>query len=183
MDTVYWISFIVGGFFVLLSIFGGADTDMDADAELDLDVDADADIGAGHGFVDLFSLRTVFLFAAFFGLCGVVLPLADIGELARAVISFLTGATVGIGGNYIIKRVGYDHVSSTMTSADMLGRSGRVLVPFDQTDTGKITIKSKGQRRQLLARAFEEAEETFGEGDEVVIVGIRGAIAEVVKPS
>ena len=52
MDPVYWISMIVGGFFVLLSIFGGgdsdadADVDFDADADLDFDTDADMDLDA-----------------------------------------------------------------------------------------------------------------------------------------
>ena len=50
MDTVYWVSLIVGGFFVLLSALGGGDTDadvdVDVDADADLDFDADADLDA-----------------------------------------------------------------------------------------------------------------------------------------
>ena len=208
MDTVYWVSLIVGGFFVLLSIFGGADSEADADVDFDadmdidfdvdaevdfdvdtdIDVDADADIGhggasAGPGFIDLFSLRALFLFAAFFGLCGVLLSYTNTSDLATAILSFLTGAVVGLGGNYIIKRIGYAHVSSTVTSIDLKGRTGQVIIPFDHTDQGKITLISKGQRLQLVARAFEEAEETFAPGDEVVVVRVDGRVAEVVKPS
>ena len=217
MDTVYWVSLIVGGFFVLLSIFGGTDSeadvdvdadmdmdfdvdadvdmdfdvDVDVDADVDVDVDADADIhagvsgdvGAGPGFIDLFTLRALFLFAAFFGLTGVLLSYANTAELTTAILSFLTGAFVGLGGNYIIKRIGYAHVSSTVTSIDLKGRTGQVIIPFDHTDQGKITLVSKGQRLQLVARAFEEVEEAFEPGDEVVVVRVDGRVAEVVKPS
>ncbi len=220
MDPVYWISLIVGGFFVLLSIFGGADSeadadvdfdadvdvdfdidadvdfdvdadvDFDADADMDVDVDADVEadagaggLGAGPGFIDLFTLRALFLFAAFFGLTGVLLTWLQTGEPVTAILSFLTGAIVGLGGNYIIKSIGYAHVSSTVTSVDLKGRTGKVIIPFDNTDQGKITLVSKGQRLQLVARAFEEEDETFEPGDEVVVVRVDGRVAEVVKPS
>ncbi len=204
MDPVYWISLIVGGFFVLLSIFGGgdsdadadvdfdadADLDFDADADMDLDADADADmhvgygdVGAGPGLVDLFTIRALFLFAAFFGLTGVLLSLANTGEPMTAILAGLTGAIVGLGGNYIIKSIGYAHVSSTVTAVDMKGRTGTVIIPFDSNDQGKISLISKGQRLQLVARAFEEADETFEPGDEVVVVRVDGRVAEVVKPS
>ena len=204
MDPVYWISMIVGGFFVLLSIFGGGDSDADADvdfdadadldfdtdADLDLDADADADmhvgsgdVGAGPGLVDLFTIRALFLFAAFFGLTGVLLSLANTGEPMTAVLAGLTGAIVGLGGNYIIKSIGYAHISSTVTAVDMKGRTGTVIIPFDSDDQGKISLISKGQRLQLVARAFEEADETFEPGDEVVVVRVDDRVAEVVKPS
>ena len=204
MDPVYWISLIVGGFFVLLSVFGGgdseadadvdfdadADLDFDGDADMDLDADADADLhiahgdlGAGPGLVDLFTIRALFLFAAFFGLTGVLLSLVNTGEPMTAILAGLTGAIVGLGGNYIIKSIGYAHVSSTVTAVDMKGRTGTVIIPFDSNDQGKISLISKGQRLQLVARAFEGADETFEPGDEVVVVRVDGRVAEVVKPS
>ena len=212
MDTVYWVSLIVGGFFVLLSIFGGgdseadadvdfdadvdvdfdidADVDFDVDADVDFDADADADIhvghgggGAGPGFIDLFTLRALFLFAGFFGLTGVLLSLLNTGEPVTTILSFLTGAIVGLGGNYIIKSIGYAHISSTVTSLDLKGRTGKVILPFDNTDQGKISLVSKGQRLQLVARAFEGEDETFEPGDEVVVIRVDGRVVEVVKPS
>ncbi len=204
MDPVYWISMIVGGFFVLLSIFGGGDSDADADvdfdadadldfdgdADMDLDADADADLhighgdlGAGPGLVDLFTIRALFLFAAFFGLTGVLLSLANTGEPMTAILAGLTGAIIGLGGNCLIKSIGYAHVSSTVTAVDMKGRTGTVIIPFDSEDQGKISLISKGQRLQLVARAFEGADETFEPGDEIVVVRVDGRVAEVVKPT
>jgi len=182
MDAIYWTSLVAGGCFVLLSLFGGGDTDMDVDVEADLDLDMDSDIGAAPGLVDLFSLRTLFLFAAFFGLCGVLLQLTDMGEGLRVILSLATGMFVGIGGNYIIKRVGYEHISSTVTPDDLKGRSGRVLIPFGSEDSGKIVVLSKGQRMNLVARGLEGGDEFFDVGEEVVVVRIDGRVAEVVKP-
>ena len=182
MDILYWASLVFGGITVLASIFGAGDVEADADVDLDAEVDADGP-DAGGGWVDLFSLRTVLLFAAFFGLCGVLLPLAEVGELTRALVSLATGLVIGVVGNLAIKRVGYEHVSSTITADDLHGRTGKVLIPFGQADKGKILLIGKGQRIQLVARSYEGAPETFSAGDEVVVIRINGAIAEVVKPS
>ena len=206
MDTVYWISLIVGGFFVLLSIFGGTDSEADVEADADFDADFDADVeadfdgdfdadtdievdgdfdgsvGTSPDFVDLLSVRALFLFAAFFGLTGVLLSWMDLGEPMTAVTAALLGAMIGLGGNYVIKRVGYAHVSSTRTARDLKGRTGTVILPFDGTDRGKISLINKGQRLQLTARSFEGTAETFAPGDEVVIVRVDGAVAEVLKP-
>ncbi|MDX1547473.1 MAG: hypothetical protein R3247_10820 [Rhodothermales bacterium] len=204
MDTVYWISLLVGGFFVLLSIFGGGETDTDVEADFDADVDFDAEaevdfdfdteadydgeIDTGSGvsgapdFVDLFSIRALFLFAAFFGLTGVLLSLVGTGEPLTAVLAALTGALIGLGGNYVIKRVGYAHVSSDIGARDLKGRTATVILPFDRADRGKISVVSKGQRLQLPARSFEGADGAFQPGDEVVVVRVEGRVAEVVKP-
>lgn len=208
MDAIYLVSLLVGGFFVLLSLFGGGDheTDVDTDAGggVDLDSDADFDVqtevdiegdtgetfhvehtgvsGAGHGLVDLFSIRALFLFAAFFGLTGTLLSLVDTGEPYTAIVAVLTGLVIGLGGNYLIKRVGYEHVSSAVTAEDLRGRTGTVLIPFGGLEKGKIRLDARGQRLQLRARPFgDEFGESFSPGDEVVVVRVDKGIAEVVK--
>lgn len=196
MESIYLISLIVGGFFVLLSIFGG-DADADTDADFDLDADADfdldagdgdfeagADIGAGPGFVDLFTIRALFLFAAFFGLTGTLLSLTDLNPVMTAVLSTSLGLLIGLGGNYIIKRVGYEQVSSDITSADMKGITGKVLIPFSAGERGKISLVVKGNQLRLIARSLDEnSTEAFAPGDEVVVVRTDNGVVEVVKPN
>ena len=187
MNIIYWVSLIVGGVFVLLSMIGGGEGDLDADGDFDLDADgdfdleSDVDISSGPGFVDILSLRTVFLFAFFFGLSGVALPLSGAGDLTVHLLSLGLGTLVSIAGSYLIKRVGYAHVSSDVTAADLKGTSGSVLIPFGSSDQGKISLVAKGQRMQLTARAFEQEEDTFDVGDEVLVVQMDGRIAQVVR--
>jgi len=205
MDSVYLISLIVGGFFVLLSIFGGtdqgsdsdhdfgADSDMDLDGDLDVDhdvdfsVDADHDFGSvaggGPDFVDLFSIRALFLFAAFFGLTGVVLGAVGTAEPFVALLSASTGLLVGLGGNWVIKRFAYDQVSSLVTPSLLKGRTAHVVIPIEAERNGKIVLETGGRKLQLTAKLFEpEAMESLKAGDEVVVLRMDGRIAEVIRP-
>ena len=205
MDTIYLISLLVGGFFVLLSIFGGdagdsdadvdLDLDMDADMDMDLDVDMDADldaegigtdtdIGAGPGFVDLLTLRTLFLFGAFFGLTGMLLTWTGTAEPLAGIIASSMGLVAGFGGNYVIKKVAYEHVSSDVTTHDMKGLTGKVLIPFSGGERGKISLVVKGSEVRLLAQSLDNtSDELFLPGDEVVVVRTDNGIIEVVKPN
>ena len=190
MTTLYLICLLVGGFFVLLSLFGGGDSDVDAeidvdiDADADLTADADADVGAaGTGLVDLFSIRAVFLFAAVFGLTGLALSLAGTGEPFTLVLAALVGILVGLGGNYLIKRVGYQQVSSGVSMHELKGMTGKVLVPFQGDSRGKISLIARGQSLSLVARAFEnQTIDSFNPGDDVVVIRVDGSVVEVVKP-
>jgi len=209
MGNVYLISLIVGGFFVVLSIFGGgeSDTDVDVDADVDLDFDADvdadmdfdadadadadadwdsgeSDISAGVGLIDLLSIRALFLFAAFFGLTGILLSWTGTPEPMAALLSIATGLLCGLGGNYLIKKFAYAQVSSNVTTASLTGRTAQVTLPFAAREKGKIAVISKGQRLQLLARPLDdETKEAFQKGEDVVIIRMNGSIAEVVKPT
>ena len=205
MSTIYLVNLIVGGFFILLSIFGGGDTDsdMDVDADFDADFDVDADLdadfdgdldadgidisgdtGGDVGFVDLFSIRTLFLFAMFFGLTGTLFSWAGMREPMTAIIASSVGIVLGMGGNYIIKKVAYQHISSNVTTDDMKGMTGKVLVPFTGNERGKISLIVKGNEVRLLAQSLDDStEEEFAPGDEVVVVRTEKGIIEVVKPN
>ncbi len=209
MDSIYLISLIVGGFFVLLSIFGGSeheadsdvdtdfdhdfdhdfdadvdtDFDMDADGDHDLHIGVDSDFDTDVGFVDLLSIRALFLFAAFFGLTGTLFSWFGGGEPLTAILSTFTGLVVGLGGNYVIKKFAYEHVSSNVTSEHLKGKTGRVMLPFGPNDRGKILIEAKGKRMQVLARSLDpDTDETFEQGEEIVVVRLDGNVAEVIKP-
>lgn len=204
MDSVYLISLIVGGFFVLLSVLGGGDHegdfdgDADFDAEIDLDADLDGDagfdlhadadlggdIGAGVGFVDLLSVRALFLFAAFFGLTGTLLEWSGSAEPMIAIQAVLMGLFAGLGGNYVIKRFAYREVSSSIGERDYKGKTAKVILPFEGSDRGKVLLNVKGQRLQLPAKSLDlEGLESYAPGDEVVIIRMDGRVAEVVKPT
>ncbi len=201
MDSIYLISLIVGGFFVLLSIFGAGehdsetdfdhdfdhdvdfDHDMDFDSDADFDSDLSIDVDSGPDFVDLLSIRALFLFAAFFGLTGVLLTMFGTGEPLVASLSTVTGLLVGLGGNWIIKKFAYEQVSSQVSDSDMKGRTAKVLLPFEGDENGKILLKAGGKKMQVTARLFESGEaEAVRPGDQVVVIRMDGRIAEVVRP-
>ena len=192
MESIYLICLLVGGFFVLLSLFGG-DTDVDADVDIDMDFDMDADVdidagsadvGAGAGFIDLFSLRALFLFTAFFGLTGSAFTWIEASPFITAVMALVIGLLVGLGGNYVIKRVGYAHISSDITTNDLKGTTGKVLIPFSGDERGKVRLVVKGSEVRLLARSFDDtSSEIFEAGEEVVVVRTENGVVEVVKPT
>jgi hypothetical protein len=187
MDSAYLISLIVGAFFILLSIFGvGEHDDVDAGGDVDHDSEWDSqlDFGSGNiGFVDLLSIRALFLFAAFFGLTGVSLSALGGSEPITGVLATGTGLLIGLGGNFVIKKFAYEAVSSQVTPADLEGRTAKVLLPFSGDENGKILLNAGGKRIQMTARLFEgESTDSVGEHEEVVVVRINGRIAEVLKP-
>jgi len=190
MESLYLISLIVGGVFVILSMFGGGDADADFDADLDadfdadLDFDADADLGgSGFGLSDLISVRALFLFLAFFGLTGMVLGWTGVGEPVLGITAGVLGAAIGMGGNYVIKNVAHKQVSGDVTTAALNGKTAEVLLPFEPGQRGKVLLIANGQRMNLMAESFAEDTDSFSPGDEVVVVRMEGNVARVVKPS
>lgn len=207
MVSLFWVAFLVGGTFVALSLFGGHGHGMDAGHDLghapalDLDHDtggdwshdlahdasgaASIDSGgpvAGFGLADLLSLRFAFLFSAFFGLTGLALTYgADESPVFTAVVAALVGLVVGLGGQLTLRRMGEARVSSDVTSADLVGRTGRVVVPMAGEARGTVRVVSKGSVMMLPARVVAGAE-AYGPGEEVVIVRMDGRTAEVVRP-
>jgi membrane-bound ClpP family serine protease len=195
MDTLYLVSLLIGSFFIMLSLMGGGDAEVDVDGGVEFDADPGTDLlplaegepggssGSGPGLVDLFSVRALFLFAAFFGLTGTLLSWAGSGEVFTPIASLLMGLVVGLGGNYVIKSIGYQHVSSDISLRDLRGMTGRVMIPFEGQGKGKIAIVARGNRLQIVARSFGEGPgEVFARGDEVVVVGVEGSTVQVVKP-
>ncbi|RMH56511.1 MAG: hypothetical protein D6685_13265 [Bacteroidetes bacterium] len=120
------------------------------------------------------------LFVTFFGLTGTLFSLTDTGEPRTALYATLMGVIAALGGNYVLKRFAYAHVSSTIGPDDVCGRTARVLLPFDAGEKGKIEVDVKGKRLHLIARSDENR--PFRRNDEVVVVRMDGTVADVVKP-
>lgn len=170
MTTLFWVALLVGGFFVALSLFGGADSDHGLDAD------------HGAGFVDLFSLRTLFLGSFFFGLTGVTFSLFDRDPVSTLALALALGIVTGVGGNWLLRKVERTSISSTLEPDDLVGKTATVTLPFSEHDRGRVQLVVKGSRTFLVAQAFEGSETAFSPGENVVIVRMNGRIAEVVRP-
>lgn len=187
LETIYLVCLLVGGFFVTLSVLGGdtdadMDVDVDVDVDIDADIDTDVDFGASTGFIDLLSIRALFLFATFFGLIGTALTWLEADPTLTLALSIGIGLITGLGGNYVIKRYGQAHVSSDVAPHEIQGKTGKVLLPFEAGEKGKISLVVKGTQLRLVARALDDAStEQFKQGEEVVVIRTESGIAEIVK--
>ncbi|GAB5543626.1 MAG: hypothetical protein SangKO_033860 [Sandaracinaceae bacterium] len=203
----YLVSLIVGGVLLGASILlGGKDLEVDADADADLDLDLDADGDAdldldadidgeadgfdkdvgGHGdfsgFLFMFlSLRFWTFFLAFFGLTGIVLdglnlvssPWLGLG------LALGMGLATGAGAMSVIRMLGSDTSGQAVRSTDYIGKTARVVVPFEGSSVGKVRVDIKGTSVDLLASGLEE--DGYQGKEEVLIVEMDGARARVAR--
>lgn len=207
LTYLYLFSVIVGGILLAASILlGGSHGDADADADADLDLDGDADLDAdaeieaeldadadadhdvgGHGdlggFLYLFlSLRFWIFFLAFFGLTGIVLDVLGLvsAEWIGLVLALAMGTVVGTGATGLIRMLSKDTTGEAVRSKDYVGKTARVLVPFEGERVGKVRVEIGGRSVDLLASGVEE-DEGYGGKDEVLIVEMEGNRARVAR--
>lgn len=198
---IYLTSLIIGGVLLGASILlgghddadldasGDVDGDLGADAELDIDADGglDKDVDpTGHGdfsgvLFSFLSLRFWTFFLAFFGLTGIVLGSLNLvsSDWLGFLLALGMGLSTGLGATAIIRRLSADHTGRAVSSRDYIGKTARVIVPFEGQGVGKIRVDIKGSTVDLLASGFEE--EGYGGKEEVVIVEMDGARARVAR--
>lgn len=198
---LYVFSLIVGGVLLAASILLGghddADLDVDADVDADIDADADADgaldkdIGldedvGGHGDLSGFlytflSLRFWTFFLAFFGLTGLTLDGLDLvsSQWLGLALASAMGLLTGSGAVAVLRHLHADSSGAVAESRDYIGKTARVVVPFDGKAMGKVRVDIKGNQVDLLATGLE------GEGyegrEEVLIVEMDGARARIAR--
>lgn len=179
---VYLFTLIVGAILLGGSILlGGKDVDADGHGG----ADKDAEVG-GHGdfagfLLSFLSLRFWTFAFAFFGLTGVVLELLDLvgNQWLTLGLSLAMGLGIGTAATTILRKLGMDTSGQTAGSADYVGKTARVLVPFDGKGVGKVRVDVKGTSVDLMASGVEE--EAFEGRDEVLIVEMDGPRARVAR--
>jgi membrane protein implicated in regulation of membrane protease activity len=106
-----------------------------------------------------------------FGLVGTLLTwfgLAGVG--GAAAIATLSGVAGGAFAATAVRRMMRRSASSHVTSGDVVGKVGRVLVPPSELGRGKVRVEIKGNVVDYVARAGE----ALTEGDVVVIEECEG---------
>jgi membrane protein implicated in regulation of membrane protease activity len=192
---VYIFTLIVGAVLLGASILlGGHDTDADAEGGADADGDAeggaDKDLakdvgpsgGDAGGFLTLFlSMRFWVFFLAFFGLTGLVLDLLDLVGNPWVTLALALGMGLGVGtaARLIMRKLGSDTSGNVAESSHYVGKTARVMVPFDGAGVGKVRVDVKGTTVDLLASGIEE--DAFASREEVLIVEMDGPRARVAR--
>ncbi len=206
LTAVYWGGLIIGGGLLLVSMLGASDSDVDvdtdagfdfdvdADADIDFDVDADADLdvdvdvdaahaveGGAAALATWFSMRFVVFFAAVFGAVGVILThLTSTGLWPTFVLALVAGLVVGQGVHQIIRQIRRTSGDSAPRPQDYVHRLARVTVAITHPDKGEVALQVRGTRRFVPA-VTSGAGRRFDVGDEVVVVGYRAGVAQVVS--
>jgi len=194
LTTAYWACAIFGLGVLLISAFAGSHAGGDASVEVDAGgVEADVshagdasaeDLHPGGGLSSLstwLSLRFAFFFAAVFGSLGVILSnLSDLSERWTLAVSAVGGLTVGQIVHQALRRLRRNEGNSAPEAEDYLNRIGKVTVSIHPPQQGEVSIDVRGGQRFVPA-ASRHADISFAVGDEVVVMGYRNGVAEVVS--
>lgn len=193
---LYAFSLIVGGVFVLLSVFSGAgdaDAGADMDHEFELDADHDCDMhfdgdGAGHD-IETFGRRynpfksfKFYTFSmAFFGLTGVIFTLFKLlgNPLATFGLSGVMGLSAGLAVSYILHIANQSEGGKGIGENDYQGAIGRVILPIQEGQRGKIRMQIKGRTVDILA-VGEDGDVVLDFNSECIVLGIEDGVARVI---
>lgn len=183
-----------------LDTAAGGDFDVDAahvDADFGVDVPhADVDVGwdAAHVGVDhaahaaggatvlanWFSLRFLVFFAAMFGATGVIFSyLSELSAKPIFIMALLAGLVVGQSVHQIFRLIRRTSGDSTPRAADYVNRLASVTIPISGESTGEVALQVRGTQRFVPAVAAGDA--MLKAGDEVVVVGYRAGVAQVLS--
>lgn len=190
MLPLYLTCLMIGGVLVALSAFGAGDhdTDVDFDADVDVDLDADVDVDAevdadhGHDpisdvgglatMLPIASLRFWTFFLAFGGLLGTLLTLVgQVGPVPIAALSIAVGYVTGLGVTATVRRLKREKITSTVSTTDCIGASGRVLLPISGEVAGQIRVELKGRLVDFIAETDDSVE--FAIDDQVLVYDVR----------
>lgn len=181
MFAVYVGSLLFGGLLIGASFLGaGHDTDIHT---------GDAGHGDGHdqnsasAWLALFGIRFWSFAAAFFGLTGLVLRALGSPTVAAMapVISAAVGVSAGLGASATFRMLARDTIGEVRGAAALVGREGRLLLPVDRTQRGKVRVPMPGSSHLDLVAESDNAA-VLAAGSDVLIVEVRGNVA-VVEPT
>lgn len=203
MLAIYLFAMVLGGIFVVLSVFAGlgegdADLDMDADADIDVDMDVDMDVdvdadgevgggdkefetGLGKRFRPWLSFKFYTFALAFLGLTGTVLTLLGLWDSTTGVlgVSALVGMLSGLGVSYILHIADKSESGRAVGDDDFVGIQGRVILPLKEGQRGTIRVRHHGRTMDLLAEVDDDAV-VLDLNDECYVMSVEKGVAKVV---
>jgi hypothetical protein len=176
---------LFGGGLIGASLLGAGDHGLDAHAGAGGDA---GDTGGGdshggaHAWLSLFGLRFWSFGAAFFGLTGLVLRVlggAAIGTLGT-MVAVGVGLAAGMGASTAFRMLARDTVGQVAAAGALVGREGRLLLPVERAQRGKVRlVLPAGGHVDLLAESGDD--ESLAAGANVLIVEVRGNVAVVAR--
>jgi membrane protein implicated in regulation of membrane protease activity len=149
MMAVFLTSLVIGLGAVAIQLFGGHDVGHDVGGH----------DGGGHDDGPLLFLASI-RFWAFallaFGLVGTLLLFFGFaGTVAAAIIAGVAGVGSGYVAASVVRRLQGQGTSSVATTADVVGRVGRVIVPPSAEARGKVRVSVRGRDVDYVAKSNE----------------------------
>jgi membrane protein implicated in regulation of membrane protease activity len=150
-------------------------------------LDADHDVDVGHGgagalVLGFFRPRNLIFFLAAFGITGTVLTVTNASTPDATVL-----LSLAMGGGALLlthslfswlrrSEVGID----TVGDREMEGHTARVVLPMAPGEPGRVVCTIADREYYLTARVSKDVTKQLVAGSEVVILGIRDGVAEVI---
>jgi membrane protein implicated in regulation of membrane protease activity len=179
MFTAYVAAAIVGLGMIVIAVIGGHDGGIDHAGDAHFG-DAHADAGHFHAadWLPFLSTRFWIFFLAGFGMAGSLLTLLHAShEPFTAMWSALTGLLAGIPAAVLMRRL--SKLSAKAQAPRIVGAEAEVLVPIREGQIGKIRIRLEDSEMETPALA--EGGGSYAKGEEVIVVGIEGGSARIVR--
>lgn len=163
-------------------VLGLGDSDMDLDLDVDLDADLDLDVdtdGTGDLLSSFLSIRTIVFTLAFFGITGLVLPLAGAGDVPTFLGSVGVGLFAGFTNDRLFRYLKRTESDSSVSDIDLAGSPATVQLPVDGATRGTVVVERDGRTIRMVAEPFDEVRNSFDQQEQVVVVEIRNGVARI----
>ncbi len=188
MLPIYIFSSTIGGIFVAIAALAGLDG-VDFDHPFDADMEVTEEFRSNSEdektrtltqrpqrmtlWLPFLTVKFWTFGSCFFGLTGIVLSkfTPEMSQLAIASISVLIGSFCGTSMVWVLRNLRRHQADSLIRTNDLIGLSGKVLIPFDSQSKGKVQLNVKGSTLNLVA--FTDEAKGFNKGDRVLVVGLK----------
>jgi len=184
MLGVYLFCTVLGGGLVLLSLLGAGDHDAGVGDGVDVGGEhagAGSHVtGAGELLLGLFRIRNLTFLLAGFGITGLLGTWLGAGRVTTALLAGVMGvsAMLLVHGVFTwLRRT--DSAVDVLGDSDLEGTLARVVLPITAAARGRISCVASGQQLFLTARLADGQPELPEVGSPVVILRMRGGVAEV----
>jgi membrane protein implicated in regulation of membrane protease activity len=179
MFAIYLGALLFGGLLIASSAFGGDHGEAHGG-----DVHTGGDHGDAHetqasAWLSLFGLRFWSFGTAFFGLTGLVLRALGWSAIAPFVATGL-GVAAGLGASATFRAIGRDTVGEVKGASALLGREGKLLLPVEPGQRGKVRLGLPGGGHLDLVAESEDPG-AIPAGSDVLVIEIRGNVAVVAR--
>ena len=184
MTAIYAGSLLFGGLLILASVLGighGSDAHGgDAGGDGNGDGDGEHGHGSSNALLSLLGLRFWSFATAFFGLTGLIA--GGLGWSALApVVAAGVGIAAGFGASTAFRVLSRDVIGRVSDASALVGREGRLLLPVNKGQRGKIRLaQAAGGHIDLVAESDDD--DALPVGADVLIVEVRGNVAVVARP-